>query len=85
MHWKKGGYHCNGPCLNNNTHYDDLPTAWAKCKLTADCSKIFRWENGSHYKYYLRKENDTYVDDPRFLHVDFDPKCNSTGKGLLRK
>ena len=53
--------------------------AWDKCGEVECCTRIFRWENGSHFYYYLRKENDIFVDNYRFLHINYDefvaPEC----------
>ena len=75
---KKGGYHCNGDCINNNTEYHDWKSAWKKCGEIDSCSRVFRWENGSHYHYYLRKKDDNHDPNPRYLYVEYDPKCRGT-------
>ena len=75
MTLKRGGYHCNGPCINNNTGYHNWSIAWDKCGEVETCTRIFRWENGSHYYYYLRKADDVFDDNTRFLHVDYNSKC----------
>ena len=75
MTLKRGGYHCNGSCINNNIGYQNWSMAWDKCAGLETCTRIFRWENGSHYYYYLRKANDLFDNNNRFLHVDFHPEC----------
>ena len=72
---KRGGYHCNGPCINNNIEYHNWSLAWNKCKEVTACTRIFRWENGSHYNYYLWKDDDVFDKNKRYLYVDFDSQC----------
>jgi len=74
---KRGGYHCNGSCINNNIEYHNWSLAWNRCKELAACTRIFRWENGSHYNYYLRKVDDVFDNNKRYLHVDFDSQCRA--------
>ena len=81
MTLQRGGYDCNGTCINNNTRYYNWSMAWDKCKDVHSCTRIFRWTNGSHYNYYLRKANDIFNSDTRFLHVNFRPKCR--GKAFI--
>ena len=46
------------------------------CGVVELCTRIFRWENGSHYNYHLRKEDDIFEDNERFLYIDYDAaKC----------
>ena len=78
MTLNRGGYHCNGACINDNIGYQNWSMAWDRCAGLDTCTRVFRWENGSHYYYYLRKANDTFDNNTRFLHVDFHPEC--TGK-----
>ena len=85
MNLTKGGYNCNGPCINDNTPYFTWAEAWEKCAMIETCIRVMRWENGSHYNYYLRKADDIFVDNDRFLHVDFDPKCKNTGKNSVKE
>ena len=82
MIWKKGGINCRGgenACINSNQKYADLRTAWKKCGTVDRCSKIFRHENGSHYNYYLRTDDDIIDSNPRLLHMDFDSTCTVEG------
>ena len=91
MIWKKGGINCKGgdnACINGNQAYTDLRTAWKKCGTVDRCSKIFRHENGSHYHYYLRTDDDIIDSNPRLLHMDFDPNCKVEGNiytNIIRK
>ena len=75
MTLKRGGYHCNGSCINNNIPYQNWSMAWDRCAGLETCTRVFRWENGSHYYYYLRKTNDLFDNNTRYLHVDFHPEC----------
>ena len=75
---QRGGYKCSGPCINNNIGYHSWSVAWEKCEEIESCTRIIRWENGSNYYYHLRKADDTFENNPRFLNVDFRPK--SRGK-----
>ena len=75
MTLKIGGYNCKGECINNNTAYHNWSMAWDRCGEVQLCTRIFRWENGSQYNYYLRKADDIFVNNTRFLHVDYNPKC----------
>ena len=75
---QRGGYKCSGPCINNNIGYHSWSVAWEKCEAIESCTRIIRWENGSNYYYHLRKADDTFENNPRFLNVDFRPK--SRGK-----
>ena len=77
MNLKKGGYSCNGLCINDNTPYFTWAEAWEKCKMMDTCTRIMRWENGSHYNYYLRKVDDVFDNNKRYLHVDFDSQCRA--------
>ena len=79
---KRGGYHCNGSCINNNIGYQNWSMAWNRCKELTVCNRVFRWENGSHYYYYLRKANDIFDSNNRFLHVDFHPECAGKSNNL---
>ena len=83
MTLKKGGFECKGNCINNNTGYHNWTMAWEKCGEIKSCTRIFRWENGSHYHYHLRKADDEFVNNPRFLYVDYNPKCR--GKYFNKK
>ena len=78
MTLKKGGFECKGNCINNNVGYHNWSIAWEKCGEIESCTRIFRWENGSHYYYHLRKADDEFVNNPRFLYVDYNPKCRGT-------
>ena len=63
---KPGGFHCHGGCINGNTGYADLGTAWLKCSQLAACTRIMKWG-----KYYLRKANDHSFEHGQITHVDF--------------
>lgn len=82
-----GGYHCVDGCLNGNTGYADLATAWAKCGEIAGCVRIMKYSDG---KFYLRKANDRFDPNIVLQHVDYSCKeltCSawpSGGKGDLR-
>ena len=75
MNIRIGGYDCNGTCINDNTGYYNWSMAWDVCKEVDSCTRIFRWTNGSLSYYYLRKANDIFNSNRKFLHVDFNPKC----------
>ena len=88
MIWMKGGINCKGgenACINSNQAYKDLRTAWKNCGVVDKCSKIFRHENGSHYDYYLRTDDDIIDKNPRLLHMDFDPNCKVEGNIYTNK
>ena len=72
---KRGGYHCKNTCIDNNMGYQNWSMAWERCVEVECCTRIFRWTNGSHYYYYLRKADDIFDDNPRFLHVNFNHVC----------
>lgn len=77
--WKKGGYNCNGTCISVMP-YLYLGQAWKGCEELEGCTRILRWENGSTYHYYLRKADDIFDNNTRFLHVDFHPTCRGENK-----
>ena len=83
MTLQTGGYDCNGTCINDNTGYYNWSMAWNVCKEINSCTRITRWTDGSLYYYYLRKANDIFNSNPRFLHVNFPPKCRGKDFELL--
>ena len=84
MTLERGGYHCNESCINNNKGYQKWSIAWDKCRELETCARVIRWENGSHYYYHLRKADDIFDNNPRFLHVNFHPKCRGKVASMVR-
>ena len=78
--FKRGGYHCNSNCINENIGYKNWSMAWNKCAEIECCTRIFRRTNGSHFYYHLRKADDIFDNDPKFHHINFNHVCR--GKAL---
>ena len=84
MTLERGGYHCNESCINNNKGYQKWSIAWDKCRELETCTRVIRWANGSHYYYHLRKADDIFDNNTRFLHVNFHPKCRGKVVSMVR-
>ena len=71
---KPGKISCEGICINRNTGYSDLATAWQKCGEEPMCTNILKYTRTG--KFYLRKYNDKLNEaDFGYFYVSYDSKC----------